>query len=77
MLDVRGQIASFLYVVTAPNIESADQIVDAGIAVIVNAMRQLCGPAWRPNRVRLTRDPPQDRTPFAAVLSGSQSSSGR
>ena len=43
-LDVRGQIASFLYVVTAPNIESSDQIVDAGIAVIVNTMRQLCGP---------------------------------
>jgi AraC-like DNA-binding protein len=64
-LDVRGQIASFLYVVTAPNIESSDQIVDAGIAVIVNAMRQLCGPRWRPNRVRLTRDPPRDRGPFA------------
>ena len=33
-LDVRGQIASFQYVVTAPNIESADQIVDAAIAVV-------------------------------------------
>ena len=65
MLDVRGQIALFLYVVTAPNIESSDQIVDAGIAVIVNAMRQLCGPPWMPYRVRLTRDPPRDRTPFA------------
>ena len=64
-LEVRGQIASFLYVVTAPNIESSDQIVDAGIAVIVNAMRQLCGPSWSPNRVRLTRDPPRDRVPFA------------
>ena len=28
-------------------------------------MRQLCGPARRPNRVRLTRDPPRDRSPFA------------
>ena len=63
-LDVRGQIASFLYVVTAPNIDNSDQIVDAGIAVIVNTMRQVCGPPWRPNRVRLTRDPPRDRTPF-------------
>jgi len=65
VLDVRGQIASFLYVVTAPNIESTDQIVDAGVAVIVITMRQLCGLAWQPNRVRLTRDPPRDKTPFA------------
>jgi AraC-like DNA-binding protein len=65
VLDVRGHIASFLYVVTAPNIESTDQIVDAGVAVIVITMRQLCGLAWRPNRVRLTRDPPRDKTPFA------------
>jgi AraC-like DNA-binding protein len=64
-LDVRGQIASFQYVVTAPNIESAGQIVDMAIAEAVNAMRQLCGPAWRPKRVRLSRDPPRDRTPFA------------
>jgi AraC-like DNA-binding protein len=64
-LDVRGQIASFQYVVTAPNIGSADQIVDAAIAMIVNTIRRFCGPAWRPKRVRLSRDPPRDRTPFA------------
>jgi AraC-like DNA-binding protein len=64
-LDVRGQIASFQYVVTAPNVGNADQIVDAAIAMIVNTMRRLCSPAWRPKRVRLTRDPPRDRTPFA------------
>jgi len=65
ILDVRGKTAAFHYIVTAPNIESADQIVDAGIAVICNTMRTLCGPAWRPDRVRLTRDPPCDRAPFA------------
>ena len=42
----------------------AHQIVDPAIAVIVNTMPQLCGPMWRPNRVRLTRDPPRDRSPF-------------
>ena len=65
MLEERGSVASFQYVVTAPNIESADQIVDAAIALLVNTMRRLCGPAWRPNRVRLTRDPPRDKSPFA------------
>ena len=64
-LDVRGQIASFEYVVTAPNIGAADQIVDAAIAMVVNTIRRLCGPAWRPKRVRLSREPPRDRTPFA------------
>lgn len=65
MLEERGSVASFQYVVTAPNIESADQIVDAAIALLANTMRRLCGPAWRPNRVRLTRDPPRDKSPFA------------
>jgi hypothetical protein len=64
-LDVRGQIASFEYVVTAPNTDNADQIVDAAIAMIVNTIRRLCGPTWRPKRVRLSRDPPRDRPPFA------------
>jgi AraC-like DNA-binding protein len=65
MLEERGGVASFQYVVTAPNIESADHIVDAAIALVVNTMHQLCGPAWRPNRVRLTREPPRDKSPFA------------
>jgi len=45
VLDVRGADASFAYVITAARIESADQIVDAAIAMIFNTMRQLCGPA--------------------------------
>lgn len=65
MLEEHGGSASFQYVVTAPSILNADHIVDAAIAVIVNTMRQLCGPMWRPNRVRLTRDPPRDRSRFA------------
>jgi AraC-like DNA-binding protein len=63
-LDLRRGVARFGYVVTAPNIESADQIVDAAIAIVFNVMRRLCGAAWRPDAVRLTREPPRDRTPF-------------
>ncbi len=63
-LDVRRSVASFGYGVTAPAIESVDQIVDAAIAIAFNVMRQLCGTAWRPDAVRLTREPPRDRTPF-------------
>jgi AraC-like DNA-binding protein len=63
-LDVRRGVACFGYAVTAPGIESAEQIVDAAIAIAFNVMRQLCGPGWRPTEVRLTRTPPRDKTPF-------------
>jgi AraC-like DNA-binding protein len=64
-LDIRGGLASFGYAVTALGVESVDQIVDGSIAIAHNIMRRLCGPAWRPNRVRLIRDPPRDGGPFA------------
>ena len=63
-LDVRRGVAAFGHAVTAPDIESADQIVDGSIAIAFNLMRQLCGPVWRPDCVRLTREPPRDRAPF-------------
>ena len=64
-LDVRDGLAAFGYAVTAPGVESADQIVDGSIAIACNIMRRLCGSAWRPKRVRLIRDPPRDRGPFS------------
>ena len=63
-LDLRGGVASFGYAVTAPNVECADQIEDGGNAIAFNLLRRLCGPAWRPRRVKLTREPPKDRAPF-------------
>ncbi|MBR0698058.1 AraC family transcriptional regulator [Bradyrhizobium lablabi] len=63
-LDVHGGQASFGYAVTAPNIEAVDQIEDGSVAIAINIMRQLCGPAWRANRVRLSRNRPRDKTPF-------------
>ena len=69
-LDVRGGLASFGYTVVAPNIESVDQIEDGSLAIAFNILRRLCGPAWRPILVRLTRDPPRDKTPFQRVLRG-------
>ncbi len=65
LLDVRNGLASFGYRVVAPNIESVDQIEDGSLAIAFNILRRLCGPAWRPIRVRLARDPPRVRTPFA------------
>ena len=64
-LDIRGGLASFGYAVIAPGVESVDQIVDGSIAIAHTIMRRLCGPAWRPGRVKLIRDPPGDRAPFS------------
>ena len=64
-LDIRGGIASLGYAVTAPGVESVDQIVAASVAIAHNIMRRLCGPAWRRNRLRLIRDPPRDKNPFS------------
>lgn len=64
-LDVRGGLASFGYDVIAPGVENVDQIVDAAIAIAYTIMRRLCGPAWTPERVRLIRNPPLDKSPFS------------
>ena len=64
-LKVAGDKASFGYAVVAPDIESVDQIMDGSIAIAFNLMRRLCGPAWRPDRVKLTRAPPRDPAPFS------------
>jgi len=64
-LDVRGGVASLGYSIVAPDIESADQITDGAIAILVNIMRDLCGSSWSPDRVFLTRPPPEDAALFA------------
>ncbi len=68
VLDQRGDRASFGYVLTAPNVEAPDQILDGATAIVFNIMRSLCGPAWRPIRVRLTRDPPQNKALFSKAF---------
>ncbi len=67
-LDIRAGLASFGYAVTAKGVESVDQIVDASVAIAHNILRRLCGPTWRPDRVRLIRDPPRDKGAFAKVF---------
>ena len=64
----RGGEASLGYVVTAPDIELSDQIVDGAMAIAFNTMRQLCGPAWRPREVRLARKAPRDKSPFLRLF---------
>jgi AraC-like DNA-binding protein len=64
VLELRDENAILSYVVTAPNVEAADQITDGAIAIACRTMRQLCGSYWHPSRVALTREPPQNARPF-------------
>lgn len=61
-LDIREGMASLGYSVTTPDIEAIDHIEDIALAIGANVMRRLCGPGWRPTRVRLARNPPRDRS---------------
>lgn len=52
------------YEIYRPNIESADQIADAAIAIGCNIMRALCGPEWRASEVLLAHRRPAEIAPF-------------
>jgi AraC-like DNA-binding protein len=63
-LAVRNGTAVFAFSVYQPEVGSADQITDGGIAVTVNALRTLCGSEWNPVEVLLPRAAPPDPEPF-------------
>jgi AraC-like DNA-binding protein len=65
ILDEVGGVALLGYAVVAPGVENADQIIDGGMARLMNVMHDLCGPKWRPDHVFLTRRQPGDVSPFA------------
>lgn len=65
LLTVRAGLAYFGYSVIVPDIEAAEQIEDASLAIAVNTMRQLCGTGWRPSRALFARKPPRDKKLFA------------
>ncbi len=59
-LDVRDGVASVGYSVIIDGVKNVEQFCDASVAILVNAMRQFCGSHWRPDRVYLMNEPPQD-----------------
>ncbi len=47
-----------------PQMESAEQITDASLAIIVNVLRTLCGPDWKPIEVFVPRSALADQKPY-------------
>ncbi|MCB8820586.1 AraC family transcriptional regulator [Microvirga rosea] len=63
-LTTADGMVSLTFAVLSPQDESADQIIDASIAIVVNALRALCGSEWRPAEVLLSRAKPADPDPY-------------
>ena len=67
VLEVDGDSARLGHVVHK-RVEATDQINDGALAEVFNAMRDLCGPTWRPTEVLLARRIPPDIGPFRRLF---------
>ena len=63
-LAVDGGLASFSYDIYEPHVEGHDQTGDGAMAAYWNALRELCGPEWRPLEVRFAHRKPPDVGPY-------------
>ncbi len=62
--SVERGFASLNWLITEPDVEAAEHIDDAAIAIACNIMRSLRGPQWSPAEVRLTRARPKSAANF-------------
>ena len=63
----RGRVR-LAYLIFHPGTPGTALIMDAVLAIMVESMRSLCGPAWRPTEAWLPRRRPQRVGPYRACL---------
>lgn len=63
-LTVDGVLAILSYSAFDPNVEATDQTGDGAVAMMLNVMRTLCGPGFRPVEARFAHRRPRDVRPF-------------
>jgi AraC-like DNA-binding protein len=63
-VSIHEASVTFSYGVHVTGLRNANQVYDLAVAAMVNVMRQLCGPAWRPDAVLLPRRRPEDIRPY-------------
>ncbi|WP_262298290.1 AraC family transcriptional regulator [Microvirga sesbaniae] len=63
-LSVSDGMAVLTYAVYQPQMESAEQVTDAALAVAVNVLRTLCGSDWHPIEVLVPRAAPAATEPY-------------
>lgn len=67
-LRVVNGVALFGYAIYQPGVEGCDQIYDGAMAIVMNLMRSLCGPEWRPSEVLFAHSQPAELQPFRRVF---------
>lgn len=63
-LEIYRTTAILSYSIYEPRVEAGDQIADGAIAIAFNIMKALCGNAWLPAEVVLSRSRPADPAPY-------------
>jgi hypothetical protein len=63
LLSQEGEMAVLSYLIYRHG-EGTDQINDGAMAICLNIMRSLCGPAWLPSEVLFAHRQPEDLAPF-------------
>jgi len=63
-LAVDGDTATWTWEIYQPGVEAVDQVGDGALAVMLNILRELCGPDWRPIEVRFAHREPAQLQPF-------------
>jgi AraC-like DNA-binding protein len=63
-LEVVGNRAEFAYAIILPNLTGIEYVYDLSLANMCGIMRSLCGMAWRPGEVHLSRAQPGDTRPY-------------
>jgi len=64
LFSVDAELTLLGYTVNQPGAMAIEQIYDLSIAFVFNLMRELCGAAWRPSQVLLSRRRPADTGPY-------------
>lgn len=67
-ISIHGDAASFGYDIHTPGIANLDQVYDIAAATAFNALKELCGPDWRPDAVLLPRARPSDIGPYRRLF---------
>jgi AraC-like DNA-binding protein len=63
-LIVEGQLVILDYKIHQAATEGTDQVGDGAVAIMVNIMRELCGPEWTPSQVMFAHRKPESVEPF-------------
>lgn len=63
-LSIEGNRATFSFGAYQPPAEASEQIGDGAVAVMLNIMRELCGPDWLPLEACFAHRQPDDVAPF-------------